>query len=176
MAAQRTYLAIDLKSFYASVECVDRHLDPLTTNLVVADASRTEKTICLAVSPSLKAYKIPGRARLFEAVQRVREVNAQRLQTAIRQKKAVRGEDGKYHFASTSFDANALNADPALGLSYIVAPPRMQRYLDVSTQIYKTLDRSLIDEQNPCTGTPVRGFLFFIFPGAGSVRLLLPQG
>ena len=81
MAAQRTYLAIDLKSFYASVECVDRHLDPLTTNLVVADASRTEKTICLAVSPSLKAYKIPGRARLFEAVQRVREVNAQRLQT-----------------------------------------------------------------------------------------------
>ena len=138
MAAQRTYLAIDLKSFYASVECVDRHLDPLTTNLVVADASRTEKTICLAVSPSLKAYKIPGRARLFEAVQRVKEVNAQRLQTAIRQQKAVRGEDGKYHFASTSFDANALNADPTLGLSYIVAPPRMQRYLDVSTQIYKT--------------------------------------
>ena len=70
------------------MECVDRHLDPLTTNLVVADASRTEKTICLAVSPSLKAYKIPGRARLFEAVQRVKEVNAQRLQTAIRQKKA----------------------------------------------------------------------------------------
>ena len=135
---KRTYLAIDLKSFYASVECVDRHLDPLTTNLVVADASRTEKTICLAVSPSLKAYKIPGRARLFEAVQRVREVNAQRLQTAIQQHKAVRGEDGKYHFASTSFDANALNTDPALGLSYIVAQPRMQRYLDVSTQIYKT--------------------------------------
>ena len=102
MAAQRTYLAIDLKSFYASVECVDRHLDPLTTNLVVADASRTEKTICLAVSPSLKAYKIPGRARLFEAVQRVKEVNAQRLQTAIRKHKAVRGEDGRYHFASTS--------------------------------------------------------------------------
>ena len=137
MEAQHTYLAIDLKSFYASVECVDRHLDPLTTNLVVADASRTEKTICLAVSPSLKAYKIPGRARLFEVVQRVKEVNAQRLQTAIRQKKAVRGEDGNYHFARTSFDANALNADPTLGLSYIVAPPRMQRYLDVSTQIYK---------------------------------------
>jgi len=123
MATQYTYLAIDLKSFYASVECVDRHLDPLTTNLVVADASRTEKTICLAVSPSLKAYKIPGRARLFEAVQRVKEVNAQRLQTAIQQKKAVRGEDGKYHFASTSFDANALNSDPTLGLSYIVARP-----------------------------------------------------
>ena len=97
MATQYTYLAIDLKSFYASVECVDRHLDPLTTNLVVADASRTEKTICLAVSPSLKAYKIPGRARLFEAVQRVREVNAQRLQTAIRQKKAVRGEEQSSH-------------------------------------------------------------------------------
>ena len=135
---ERSYVCCDLKSFYASVECVERGLDPMTTNLVVADASRTEKTICLAVSPSLKAYKIPGRARLFEAVQRVKEVNAQRLQTAIRQQKAVRGEDGKYHFASTSFDANALNADPALGLSYIVAPPRMQRYLDVSTQIYKT--------------------------------------
>ena len=116
MAAPRTYLAIDLKSFYASVECVDRHLDPLTTNLVVADASRTEKTICLAVSPSLKAYKIPGRARLFEAVQRVKEVNAQRLQTAIRQKKAVRGEDEKYHFASTSFDANALKRRPCTGV------------------------------------------------------------
>lgn len=84
MAANRTYFAIDLKSFYASVECVDRHLDPLTTNLVVADASRTEKTICLAVSPSLKAYKIPGRARLFEVVQRVKEVNEQRLRLAIR--------------------------------------------------------------------------------------------
>ena len=119
MTAQRTYLAIDLKSFYASVECVDRHLDPLTTNLVVADASRTEKTICLAVSPSLKAYKIPGRARLFEAVQRVNEVNAQRLKTAIRQQMAVRGEDGKYHFASTSFDANALNADPKIGRAHV---------------------------------------------------------
>ena len=80
---EKCYICCDLKSFYASVECVERGLDPMTTNLVVADASRTEKTICLAVSPSLKAYKIPGRARLFEAVQRVREVNAQRLQTAI---------------------------------------------------------------------------------------------
>ena len=135
---KRTYLAIDLKSFYASVECADRHLDPLTTNLVVADASRTEKTICLAVSPSLKAYKIPGRARLFEAVQRVKEVNVQRLQNAIRLHKAVRGEDGRYHFSALSFDANALSADSSLGLSYIIALPRMQRYLDVSTQIYKT--------------------------------------
>ena len=79
MAKQRTYLAIDLKSYYASAECCARHLDPLTTNLVVADASRTEKTICLAVSPSLKAYGIPGRARLFEVMQKVKEVNAQRL-------------------------------------------------------------------------------------------------
>ena len=78
MSEQRTYIAIDLKSFYASVECVDRGLDPLTTNLVVADVSRTEKTICLAVSPSLKAYGIGGRARLFEVVQRVREVNNER--------------------------------------------------------------------------------------------------
>ena len=78
----RTYIAIDLKSFYASVECVDRKLNPLTTNLVVADESRTEKTICLAVSPSLKAYGIPGRARLFEVVQRVREVNGERLDRA----------------------------------------------------------------------------------------------
>ena len=138
MAKQHVYIAIDLKSFYASVECVDRHLDPLATNLVVADASCTEKTICLAVSPSLKAHKIPGRARLFEVVQRVKEVNAQRLQAAVRQRKAVRGEDGRYHFSGTSFDAAALDADPALGLSYIIAPPRMQRYLDVSTQIYKT--------------------------------------
>ena len=79
---QRTYLAIDLKSFYASVECVERKMDPLTTNLVVADASRTEKTICLAVSPSLKANQISGRARLFEVVQRVKEVNAERLRKA----------------------------------------------------------------------------------------------
>ena len=79
MKPEKTYIAIDLKSFYASVECAERHFDPLTTNLVVADESRTEKTICLAVSPSLKAYGIPGRARLFEVVQRVKEVNAKRL-------------------------------------------------------------------------------------------------
>ena len=79
---ERTYLAIDLKSFYASVECMERSLDPMTTNLVVADASRTEKTICLAVSPSLKAYGIPGRARLFEVVQRVKEANLKRQRIA----------------------------------------------------------------------------------------------
>ena len=137
MAEQGVYIAIDLKSFYASVECVDRHLDPLTTELVVADASRTEKTICLAVSPALKSWGIPGRARLFEVVQRVREVNAGRLQTAVRQRRAVRGENGQLRFAAFSHDADALRADPALGLEYIVAPPRMARYLDVSTRIYK---------------------------------------
>ena len=90
----RTYLAIDLKSYYASAECAARNLDPLTTNLVVADSSRTEKTICLAVSPALKSYGIPGRARLFEVVQKVKEVNAARLSTAIRSHKAVY-KDGK---------------------------------------------------------------------------------
>lgn len=93
---QRTYFAIDLKSYYASAECAARHLDPLTTNLVVADSSRTEKTTCLAVSPSLKAYGIPGRARLFEVVQKVKEVNANRLREAVRLRKAVY-KDGKPH-------------------------------------------------------------------------------
>ena len=93
----RTYLAIDLKSYYASAECVARNLDPLTTNLVVADSSRTEKTICLAVSPALKSYGIPGRARLFEVVQKIKEVNAARLSTAIRSHKAVY-KDGKLPF------------------------------------------------------------------------------
>lgn len=137
MPGGRTYLAIDLKSFYASVECVDRHLDPLTTNLVVADASRTEKTICLAVSPSLKANRISGRARLFEVVQRVSQVNALRLQNAIRWHKAQRGEDGQYHFMGSSSDAAELAQDPGLELAYITAPPRMARYLEVSSQIYK---------------------------------------
>lgn len=89
MSQHRVFSCIDLKSYYASAECCARHLDPLTTNLVVADASRTEKTICLAVSPSLKAYGIPGRARLFEVVQKVKEVNAQRLREAVRTRKAV---------------------------------------------------------------------------------------
>ena len=137
MEEPKTYLAIDLKSFYASVECVERGLDPLTTNLVVADASRTEKTICLAVSPSLKAYHIPGRARLFEVVQKVKEANAKRLQTAIRQRRAVRGPDGQYHFLSASCNARELDANPALQLDYIIAPPRMARYLEISTQVYR---------------------------------------
>ena len=117
--AQRTYLAIDLKSYYASAECAARHLDPLTTNLVVADASRTEKTICLAVSPSLKSYGIPGRARLFEVVQRVKEVNNGRLRDAIRNKTAVY-KDGVPSLSAASYDATTLAADPSLEVSYLV--------------------------------------------------------
>lgn len=132
---QTTYLAIDLKSYYASAECAARNLDPLTTNLVVADPSRTEKTICLAVSPSLKAYGIPGRARLFEVVQKVKEVNASRLSVAIRNHKAVY-KGGKPSLSSPSYDATALAADPSLEVSYLVAPPRMLYYEKVSRQIY----------------------------------------
>jgi len=124
----RTFLAIDLKSYYASCECADRHLDPLSTNLVVADLTRTEKTIVLAVSPSLKAHGIPGRPRLFEVVQRVAQINAERLRT-YRKILKTRGvpEYWKADFAGESFDANALKADSSLRLSYIVAPPRMSR-------------------------------------------------
>lgn len=123
---RKIYIAIDLKSFYASVECVARGLNPLTTNLVVADSSRTEKTICLAVTPSLKAYGISGRARLFEVVQRVREVNCERLSKV--------GGDG---FTSSSYDDAVLKADPGIKLDYIVAKPRMAEYMRVSTEIYK---------------------------------------
>ena len=122
---QRTYLAVDLKSFYASVECLERGLDPLATNLVVADLSRTEKTICLAVTPSLKAWGISGRARLFEVVQRVKEVNAQRLWAA----------PGRQFTGSSSSDT-ALRADPGLAVDYIVAPPRMAHYMEWSTRVY----------------------------------------
>ncbi len=123
--AERTFIAIDLKSFYASVECVERGLDPLTTNLVVADLSRTEKTICLAVTPSLKAWGISGRARLFEVVEKVKEVNAQRLRSA----------PGR-QFSGSSSDDTVLKADPSLALDYIVAPPRMAHYMKWSTEIY----------------------------------------
>lgn len=132
----KIYAGIDLKSFYASSECVERRLDPLTTNLVVADPTRTEKTICLAVTPSLKAYGISGRARLFEVVQRVREVNAERMKAAIRGGHLKQDSDGKYHFAGSSYDAEALAADPSLELTYIVAPPRMKMYERYSTKIY----------------------------------------
>ena len=134
--SERTYIAIDLKSYYASLEAVERGLNPLTTNLVVADPSRTEKTICLAVSPSLKAYGIPGRARLFEVIQRVREINAGRLSEAIRQHKAVRSPDGSYTFSGKSWDAAQLAAAPSLALDYIVATPQMAHYMDGSARIY----------------------------------------
>ena len=136
MSGQKTYLAIDLKSFYASVECVERQFNPLTTNLVVADLSRTEKTICLAVSPSLKAQGVPGRPRLFEVVSRVREVNRARLAAAVRAGAVRRGEDGEYHFSGASFFAPDLEADPSLELSYYVAPPRMKLYEEYSTRVF----------------------------------------
>ena len=135
--AQKAFIAIDLKSFYASVELVDRKLDPLTTNLVVADESRTEKTICLAVSPSLRANGIPGRARLFEVIRKVKEINAERLAKA--KKLGVLPRDpatGEYRFASASSDAEALRADPSLELSYIIAPPRMKLYEEISTRVF----------------------------------------
>jgi len=142
----KVYIAIDLKSFYASVECVDRHLDALTTNLVVADESRTEKTICLAVTPSLKAYGISGRARLFEVVQAVKEINQKRFNEAFRRKLLPKDENGKYHFNSASFDAEALAADPSLELSYIIASPRMRLYEEISTKIFSIYMRYISPE------------------------------
>lgn len=122
---ERTYIAIDLKSFYASVECVERGLDPMTTNLVVADKSRTEKTICLAVSPSLKAYGIPGRPRLFEVVQKVKEVNVQRQRKAPGRK-----------LTDASSDDTVVKSSPSVALDYIVAPPQMAHYMNWSSRIY----------------------------------------
>lgn len=120
-----TYVSIDLKSFYASVECIERRLNPLTTHLVVADARRTEKTICLAVSPSLKAYGISGRARLFEVVQRVKEINQER-----------RSRAPHCRFTGSSCHTGELEEHPELELSYIIAPPRMAFYIEYSTIIY----------------------------------------
>ena len=124
--ADRQYIAIDLKSFYASVECVERNLDPLTTNLVVADVGRTEKTICLAVSPSLKSYGIPGRARLFEVIQAVERVNAQRKMLAPGNK-----------FEGKSSSALTIKEHPEMELDFISATPRMSLYMKYSTDIYK---------------------------------------
>lgn len=131
----KTYISIDLKSFYASVECMERGLDPLNTNLVVADASRTQKTICLAVSPSLKAYGIPGRARLFEVEQKVKEANARRQTRAP--KNII---DGKSVFASE------LNENPNLAIDYIAAKPRMALYMSKSMQIYDVYLRYIAPE------------------------------
>ena len=135
----RQYVGIDAKSFYASVECVERHLNPLTTNLVVADESRTEKTICLAVSPALKANGVPGRPRLFEVIQKVRDVNRERMNAGIRSGAIKRNpETKKYQFSGSSFDAEALADDPSLEISYIIAPPRMRLYEEYSSRIYAT--------------------------------------
>ena len=128
-------MCIDLKSFYASVECADRGLDPLDTNLVVADETRTEKTICLAVTPSLKAHGISGRARLFEVVQRVAELNAER-------KFRAKGHE----FSGSSYIGSELIADPSLKIDYIAAPPRMARYMEVSAEIYKIYLRYIAPE------------------------------
>ena len=123
---ERSYIAIDLKSFYASVECVDRGLDPLTTNLLVADETRTDKTICLAVSPSLKSYGIPGRPRLFEAIQAVKLANDIRIKKAPGRR-----------FTGSSYSSIELANSPSLAIDYIVAPPRMARYIKFSTRIYE---------------------------------------
>lgn len=131
----RTYIAIDLKSFYASVECMERGLDPLTTNLVVADASRTEKTICLAVSPALKSYGIPGRPRLFEVVQKVKEVNIERERKAPGRK-----------FTGSSFNAVELAKSPELAVAYIAAAPRMAYYMNYSTKIFDIYLRYIAPE------------------------------
>ena len=137
---ERTCIAIDLKSFYASVECAQRSLDALSTHLIVADSSRTEKTICLAVSPSLKAYGISGRARLFEVVERVREINRERLLAA------PPGPDGVRCFRGVSFDARELAEDPSLELGYIVAPPRMKLYEQISTRVFSIYMKYISEE------------------------------
>ncbi|MBQ3014645.1 MAG: DNA methylase, partial [Clostridia bacterium] len=126
MATEKTYIAIDLKSFYASVECIERNLDPMTTNILVADVSLTEKTICLAVSPALKSYGIGGRARLFEAMQVLKEANAKRRRLSPNRR-----------FTGKSCDALALRNDPSLEIDFIAAPPRMAHYMEYSTRIYK---------------------------------------
>ena len=122
---EKCYICCDLKSFYASVECVERGLDPMTTNLVVADKRRTDKTICLAVSPSLKAYGISGRARLFEVVQKVKEVNLRRQRQAPGRR-----------LTGASWHDRSVQENPSLALDYLVAPPRMAHYIDWSTRIY----------------------------------------
>lgn len=135
MEKERTYLAIDLKSFYASVECVARGFDPLITNLVVADPSRTEKTICLAVTPALKEYGIPGRARLFEVVQKVKEINRER------RKKAP-----NHRFVAKSINTFQLDLCPEYEFDFFIAPPRMAKYMEVSKKIFQIYLRYISPE------------------------------
>ena len=130
-----SYIAIDLKSFYASVECIERGLDPLNTHLVVADESRTDKTICLAVTPALKSYGVPGRPRLFEVRQKVREVNATRQY-------AARG----HRLTGASHIHSELLGNPALALDFLIAPPRMAHYMEYSTRIYQVYTRYVSPE------------------------------
>ena len=147
MQEEHTYIAIDLKSFYASAECVDRGLDPLTTNLVVADVSRTEKTICLAVSPSLKQYGIPGRPRLFEVVQRMKEVNRARERRLLESRGMRRlPGDAQPLFSGKSSSAVELEADPSLKADYLIAVPRMAYYIESSTKIYEIYLRYIAPE------------------------------
>lgn len=170
MAKQDWYVAIDLKSFYASAECVLRNLDPLTTNLVVADASRTEKTICLAVSPSLKAYGIPGRARLFEVVEKVKLLNAERRMKAPGHK-----------LDRTSWDDTAVRRDAGTALDYIVAPPQMRWYMEFSARIFSIYLRYVAPEHiHPYSidevfiyATPYLGMLGLDAPGFA--RMLMAQ-
>ena len=131
----RIYACIDLKSFYASVECKERNLDPLKTNLIVADPSRTEKTICLAVSPSLKSYGIKGRARLFEVVQKIKQVNYERKK-----------QTSNYKLIGKSYNADILKNNPNLAVDYIIAPPRMSYYMKYSTNIYNVYLKYLAPE------------------------------
>ena len=131
---ERTYIAIDLKSFYASVECVERGLDPLTAHLVVADKSRTSKTICLAVSPAMKALGIPGRPRLFEVEQQIRTLNT------LRRSKAP----GK-HFSGKAMDSVSLS-DPSMEADFFIAVPQMAHYIDISTRIYQLYLRFIAPE------------------------------
>ena len=135
MSDQKTYIAIDLKSFYASVECIERGLDPMNTNLLVADSTRTEKTICLAVSPSLKSYGISGRARLFEAVSRIKQVNAERREKAP-----------GHRLTGKSYRQDQLTADPTLAVDFLIAPPRMAHYMEYSTRIYQVYLRHVAPE------------------------------
>ena len=131
----RIYMCIDLKSFYASVECIERGLDPLNTNLVVADASRTEKTVCLAITPTLKQYGLSGRARLYEVVQKVKEVNYKR-----------RKENNYKKFNDKSFVDSELKYNKSLELDFIIAPPQMKKYMKYSTDIYKIYLKYLAPE------------------------------
>jgi DNA polymerase V len=133
--SEKIYLCIDLKSFYASVECIQRGLDPMQTNLVVADSSRTEKTICLAVSPALKEFGVSGRARLFEVIERVKLVNARR-----------RLDAPNHCFTESSYDTLQLKEDPALELSFITAPPQMALYMETSAKIYEIYLRYVAPE------------------------------